>query len=100
MQIRKFIVSDLFGWYFRDFADCKCIPILSGGVKRYASGLLLIVGYNLLAIVIAKKIWSIFFPEIEFTSLVGAVIAIFICFAFIPIIEFCKRYFGLIIGDR
>ena len=37
---------------------------LCGGVKRYASGILLIVGYNLLAIMIAKQIWSLFFPEI------------------------------------
>lgn len=73
---------------------------LQGGVKRYASGLLLIVGFNLLAIMLAKKIWNLFFPEIEITSLVGAVIAIFICFAFAPIIEFCKRYFSMVLGNR
>ena len=74
--------------------------IFFGGVRRYASGLLIIVGYNLIAIMIAKKVWCLLFPDIQITSLIGAVIAVFICFAFVPIIEFCKRYFGVVLGNR
>lgn len=73
---------------------------IKGRIKRYVSGLLLVVGYNLLAIIMAKKIWNIIFPNIEMSNLVGIVIALFICFAFVPIIDFSKRYFRIIIGNR
>lgn len=74
--------------------------LFNGDVKSYASGLVVIVGFNLLYISITKKIWMLILPNIDITPPIGFILAFIICIAFYPIIILCRKYFKPILGYR
>lgn len=67
-------------------------------VSQYAQGTLLVVGFNLYAIYLAVKIYSLFRNTI--TPYEGVVIGTIVFFAFYPVILMCKRYFPQAIGMK
>lgn len=69
-------------------------------VTCLSDGSLLIVGFNLMFIGIATKIWEKVLPSIEINNSIGLIIAFILLFCFIPCIKFCNKYFPMILGKR
>lgn len=64
-----------------------------------ASGGMLIVGFNQLAIIFAKKAWALL-TAYPIDEIVGLMLSIIITVVFYAVILFCQRYFKIILGYR
>lgn len=77
---------------------CKLMRRVPCFVKVISSGTILILGFNLFAIDIAKRGYDLFFHHDVMSSWVGFVIAVVILVTFYPIIVFCSKHFHSIMG--
>jgi hypothetical protein len=67
-------------------------------VRTISLGTVILIGFNLLSISVAKKMISFIAPHLEISTIVGSVISVAILIAFYPIILFLQKRFSTVLG--